>query len=103
MINIKQTAETLCEVANDLPFEQTFNDARYWLIIASIELEEVARVRDAALADLYLSANGKVTACEICRYNGGVRCTYPDRAMCGIEGVNNWKWRGVCAENGGTE
>lgn len=107
MINVKQTVETLREVANDLPFGQTFNDVRCWLIAASIELEEVARERDAAIEEMrgrcYACANAKPHE----KYQNFNTCAHLSAAVAvggyGKTRCDKWQWRGVCAENGGAE
>lgn len=73
------------------------DEAHSHLQAAAIIIETLERERDAAVRDLAV-----IKFCAVCR-NDDTKDKLPFACTSCGSGKQNWRWRGVCAENGGVE
>lgn len=72
------------------------------VLVAADTLERVCRERDAAVSDLNKCVAGSgICRCDFCYNGNGMLCayTYEERG----DPCTKFKFRGVCADNGGAE
>lgn len=74
------------------------------------EWASMKRERDALMEDFdkyrirNIQQTSGVYACDLCKYGGDpYRDEVGKKCPKGCDGMTKWKWRGLCAENGGTE
>ena len=76
------------------------NDCKYYNETGSVELSEsllgyirqLEAERDKAIECLRQDINHEFIYCNVCKYNGGDRCTHPDGAVCDVK-TSNWEWQ----------
>ena len=76
--------------------ETNIHDAANLIERIAAELEQVKRERDAAVKDLEV-----IKLCALCR-NDETKDKLPFACTSCGSGKSNWRWRGLCKENGGS-